>query len=273
MARRKSELSADEIAALRAKPDGRLFGRKKGKKLRPTRQAMVDAALPRLAITLPDPTLPDRTLPDREQTPLQPETLFAEPMRAIWLEVGFGGGEHLLAQARANPDVGFIGCEPFFEGAAKLIVAIEAEGLTNVRLFLDDARLLMAVLPDVCLDRAFLLFPDPWHKKRHHKRRFVTDETVTEMARLLAPGGEWRIASDIMDYIDWSLRTLSRSEMFTWTARQADDWRRRGAGWPATRYEEKALAQGRMPVYLTYQRNSSAEITQKSLIFAATRTI
>lgn len=185
---------------------------------------------------------------------LEPRILFARPVRGVRLEIGFGGGEHLEAAALANPEVGFIGVEPFIAGVARLLAGIEAHGLDNVRILVDDARLLLARLPDSSLERIDVLFPDPWPKSRHHKRRIVNRETCAEMARILAPGGELRLATDDPGYARWMLQALLAEPRLAWTAERAADWRAPGPGHQRTRYEAKALAAGRRPVYLQCRR-------------------
>jgi len=183
-----------------------------------------------------------------------PMQLFPEPCRDLWLEIGFGGGEHLAWQARNNPEVGIIGVEIFVNGVASLLRAIESDGLGRVRICRSDALDLLPWLPDGCLGRIFLLFPDPWPKARHHKRRIVRPDVLREWARLLRPGGELRIATDHPSYLTWVLAEMARSSAFVWTARHSRDWTRRPADWPPTRYEEKAMAEGRPATYLTYRR-------------------
>lgn len=218
----------------------RIHGRRRGHALRRGQQVLIEELLPRLRLDL-------EAAPDIEK-------LFAARSRDLWLEIGFGGGEHLAFQAREHPDIGFIGCEPFINGLAKLLVRVEAGALSNIRLHDQDARDLLAWLPASCLGRVFILYPDPWPKKRHWKRRIVSAETVDELARVMKPGAELRIASDIPDYIDWILRHVLADGAFAWTARRPADWRRPFAGWPGTRYEAKALREGRSPVYLTFLR-------------------
>jgi tRNA (guanine-N7-)-methyltransferase len=171
------------------------------------------------------------------------------------LEIGFGGAEHLIAQAEANPGCGFLGVEPFLNGMAKALVAIEAKGLRNIRLHHADATELLAWLPAACLDRVDLLYPDPWPKRRHWKRRFVQDESVQAIARVVKRGGTFRFASDIPDYAAWTLLRLLRSKDFEWTAERADDWRRPWPDFERTRYEAKAIREGRTPCYLAFARN------------------
>jgi tRNA (guanine-N7-)-methyltransferase len=183
-----------------------------------------------------------------------PAAFFGFAPREIWLEVGFGGGEHLVAQGAANPDVGLIGCEPFINGVAKALAAIETLGLNNVRLRVGDAGILIAALPPGSLAKVFILYPDPWPKRRHNKRRFISNEALELLGRALRRGGELRFATDIDDYAGWTLRRLAASPLFSWTARRADDWRLPWPDWPGTRYEIKARKEGRAPVYLTFQR-------------------
>ena len=222
-----------------------VYGRRRGHRLRAGRQALLDEQLPALAIDPENLTAGD----------FDPHTLFDGPVRAIWLEIGFGAGEHLAWQAAANPDVGIIGCEPFINGVASLCQKVDAGDLANVRVFMDDARLMLAALPDASVERLFVLFPDPWPKKRHHKRRIIHPQTIPAMVRVLAPGGELRAATDDSGYARWMLMHLGQAEGLSWRARRAADWQSRPDDWPATRYEAKALAAGRQPVYLTYRRH------------------
>jgi tRNA (guanine-N7-)-methyltransferase len=172
----------------------------------------------------------------------------------VRLEIGFGGGEHLLAAAAASPDVGFIGCEPFVNGMAKALARIAAEKLDNIRLHFGDAADLIAWLPAGELAGIDLLYPDPWPKRRHHKRRFVQAHRIDDLARLLRPGGVFRFATDIPDYTAWTLALFLRSDAFAWTAERADDWRRAWDGYRRTRYEAKAVREGRAPCYLIFRR-------------------
>ena len=241
----------------------RSYGRRRGHRLRPRRQGLIDTLLPRLRVPLP---------PDGGA--LDPASLFPGPSPGpspglspglspgagadLWLEVGFGAGEHLVAQARAHPDVGMIGCEPFVNGVAALLDRIDREGLANVRVLDDDARKLMDALPARSLGRMFVLFSDPWPKTRHHKRRFINPATVDAAARLLKDGAELRFASDHMGYVRWALEHLRRHPGFAWTARSARDWRQPPADGAETRYERKALSQGRRCIYLTFRRRARA---------------
>jgi tRNA (guanine-N7-)-methyltransferase len=185
---------------------------------------------------------------------LDPRALFAGPVDAVWLEVGFGGGEHLAAQAAAAPAIGMIGAEVFENGVVKLLGEIERRKLTNLRLVIDDARLLLAALPEASLQRVFILFPDPWPKLRHHKRRIVARETLDRLAFVMADGAELRLATDDADYLRWMLERATQHADFDWLARRPEDWRERPADWPPTRYEQKALAAGRTPAFLRFRR-------------------
>ncbi len=216
---------------------GSFFGRRKGKALRQHQGELIEQMLPRLR--LPEGPIPDAT------------ALFPLAVTQVRLEIGFGGGEHLLARMRENPQIGFIGCEPFVNGMAKFLGAIERENLRNVRLWDGDAALLLPRLPAASLSEVALLYPDPWPKRRHRKRRFVSDATLAALARLLRPGGRFLFASDIDDYVGWTLARLLRSPDFDWRAEGPDDWRPPYPDWVRTRYEAKAIAAGRVPSYLT----------------------
>ena len=205
---------------------------------------MLERLLPRLSI---DPA-------DHQAGALDPLTLFDSNIRAVWLEIGFGAGEHLSAMARANPDIGFIGCEPFINGVARLLRDVDQHGLDNVRIVMDDARLLLDCLAAASIGRAFLLFPDPWPKRRHNKRRFVGPENIAAMTYVLIEGGQWRIATDHMDYCRWILAHMCPAPQFQWLARRPGDWRIGPAGWPGTRYEEKGVRAGRPSVFLNFER-------------------
>jgi tRNA (guanine-N7-)-methyltransferase len=226
------------------KPEVRrgFFGRRKGHRLRSRQAGLVKTLLPRLALNLNGP-------PPRELA-----RLFSLPVDDVRLEIGFGGGEYLIAQAEAHARTGFIGCEPFVNGMAKALAAIDERRLANVRLHLGDAVPVLDWLPAACLARIDLVYPDPWPKRRHWKRRFVQQQTIAAMARILRPGGEFRFVSDIPDYAAWTLARLLRSPDFAWTAECAHDWRRPWPGFVATRYEAKAAREGRVPCYLVFRR-------------------
>jgi tRNA (guanine-N7-)-methyltransferase len=217
-----------------------LYGRRQGHRLSARQHGLLDDLLPRLAIP--------RT------GALMPETLFSVMPKGLALEVGFGGGEHLAAQAQGRPDWGFMGCEPFVNGMAQALARIEAENLGNIRLHAGDARDVLERLPPACLDAVYVLFPDPWPKTRHWKRRFIGPDTVPLLAHVLKPGGLLRVASDISDYVRWTLLHLMPSGRFDWLAEAPSEWRMRPADWPGTRYEAKALRQGRKPAYLAFRR-------------------
>ena len=181
-------------------------------------------------------------------------TLFAAPVDNVRLEVGFGGGEHLLHEAARFPDTGFIGVEPFVNGMAKMVASLNREPLHNLRLFDEDASLLLDWLPDLSLAGMDLFYPDPWHKSRHHKRRFVSPANLGKMTRVLKPGALFRFASDIEAYVNWTLQQVEAAGCLEFTAETADDWRKPFEAWPGTRYEAKATREGRTPAYLTFQK-------------------
>ena len=192
-----------------------------------------------------------------------PRQLFDGHVEDVWLEIGFGGGEHLAWQAAAHRGIGFIGCEPYISGIARLLALADSEKLDNIRLVVDDARLLLRALPSGCLERIFVLFPDPWPKTRHHKRRIVSPASAAELARLLVPGGELRAATDDMGYARAMLLCLLARPELDWLASRPADWRERPPDWPPTRYEEKAKAAGRRCVYLRFTRRETPEQIMK----------
>jgi tRNA (guanine-N7-)-methyltransferase len=218
------------------------FGRRKGHKLRPHQARLIETLLPRLAIDLSHPA------------PADLRVLFPVAVNGVTLEIGFGGGESMVAQAREQPQAGFVGVEPFVNGMAKALAAIESDDLKNIRLHFDDAVSLIAWLPDASLARIDLIHPDPWPKRRHWKRRFVQDEMVAQLARVLRPGGEFRFVTDIADYTAWTLLRLLRSAEFEWTARRADDWRQPWPGFTRTRYHAKAAREQRASCFLIFRR-------------------
>ena len=218
------------------------FGRRKGHALKPRQAALFDSLLPRVVLDLSKSAPPDLA------------SLFSTTVTQVRLEVGFGGAEHLLAQAVAERGTGFIGADAFVNAIAKALAGIETHKLTNVRLHFGDASELIDRLPTTSLSRVDLLYPDPWPKRRHRKRRFIQDEMLTRLARILQVGGELRFATDIPDYADYALMRVLRSPDFIWTAQRADDWRKPWAGYSETRYEAKAKREGRVPAYFIFRR-------------------
>ncbi len=234
-------LNADTAKATssKTKPAAeRLYGRTRGSKLRPRQECLLDVTLPRLLLT-----------PDQFANPM---AAFDIRLDALWVEVGFGSGEHARAQAAANPSIGLIACEVYANGICALLSALVPEGGEataplpgNLRIWDNDARMLLRALPAQSLDRLFLLFPDPWPKARHAKRRFVHPDNLALVARVLKPGGEWRIASDDPTYQDWTAAVLAEQTLFA----AAPPATQRPAGWPPTRYERKAALAGRPALY------------------------
>jgi len=240
----------------------KLFGRRKGPSLSPRQKELMHTLLPELALRL---------------QPGRAATAYFETVSEVWLEIGFGAGEHLLWQASAHPHIGIIGVEPYVAGIAKLLskLSLSPTGIPlspaggegwgegaihprsnhrNIRLYTEDARDVIAALPDASLSRVFLLFPDPWPKTRHHKRRFVQIEMLDQLARVMRKGAEFRFGTDDLGYLVWTLERLSAHPEFAWLARSPDDWQRRPADWPETRYEAKAIASGRVCTYLRFTR-------------------
>jgi len=235
-----SKREADDRHAQRSQ--GSFFGRRKGHKLRAHQADLIEHLLPRLTLNIADPATAD------------PGGLFDSAASEIRLEIGFGGGEHLIAEAQAYSDHGFIGCEPYVNGMAKILAQIEAGNVSNIRLFAGDAAELLAWLPQRSLARIDLIHPDPWPKRRHWKRRFVQDVTVAAMARVLKPKGEFRFVSDIDDYCAWTLAHLMRSRDFAWAAERSVDWLEPWDGYTMTRYGRKAEREGRKATYLRFLR-------------------
>ena len=219
-----------------------LYGRRRGRRLRPGQRDLLASLLPQLRIELP------------ERGNLDPQRLFPIPPAEIWLEIGFGAGDHLAEQAAAHPDVGFLGAEVFENGVVKLLAELQRGELGNIRIFVDDARLLLTALPDAGLGRVFILFPDPWPKLRHHKRRMVSPSTLDQLARVMKDGAELRLATDDIGYLRAMLELVPSHPAFAWQARGPADWLRRAADWPATRYEAKAVAAARIPHFLRCTR-------------------
>ena len=211
------------------------------RKLTDRQKALLDQGLGEIAIDLTAPP------------PAPLAGLFPRPLDAVWLEIGFGGGEHLLWQAENNPNVGFIACEPFIDGVVKVIDGAQRRGLDNIRIYADDAREVLSWLPAGVIARTFVLFPDPWPKARHHKRRLVEPDFIKSLSRVMTPGAELRLATDIDDYARQMLLAVRANETFAWLARSPADWRERPVDWPATRYEAKAIREGRRRYFLRFR--------------------
>jgi tRNA (guanine-N7-)-methyltransferase len=232
------------ISRIRSEPHSdvphrrKLYGRRKGPSLSAHQTGLLETLLPQLSFA----PVPGRA----------PEDYFARPVRGVWLEIGFGAGEHLAWQAEHHPDIGLIGVEPYVAGVAKLLARIADRPVENLRLYTEDARDVIAALPDAALERVFILFPDPWPKTRHHKRRFIQMEMLDQLARIIKPGGHLRFATDDPGYLVWALERLCAHPSFSWTAKCPSDWRARGPDWPQTRYEAKALHG--VPVFLQFAR-------------------
>jgi tRNA (guanine-N7-)-methyltransferase len=236
----RSDNASDDGIQVHAQ--GSFFGRRKGHKLRIHQADLIENLLPHLSLDI------------GPSSPADLAALFDPPAESVRLEIGFGGGEHLIAEALAAPHVGFIGCEPYVNGMAKILTAIEAHNIGNIKLFAGDAAELLAWAPPHSLERIDLIHPDPWPKRRHWKRRFVQDATVAAMARVLKPECEFRFVCDIDDYVAWALQRLLRSADFIWTAERADDWRLPWADYTMTRYGRKAMREGRRAAYLRFRR-------------------
>jgi tRNA (guanine-N7-)-methyltransferase len=220
----------------------RSYGRRKARPLSERKDRLLEQLLPVLR------------LPLAEAAPSPLADLFAQPVTEVWLEIGFGSGEHLFWQAEHHPQIGIIGAEPFINGVASLLGKIATSDLRTIRIHDGDARDILDWLPPQSLSRIFILFPDPWPKKRHAKRRLLAADTIVPIARALRPGGTLRVASDSGAYAGDALAAILRSGAFAWTAERAQDWRHRSEDWPETRYERKALSAGRKPAYLSFRR-------------------
>jgi tRNA (guanine-N7-)-methyltransferase len=218
------------------------FGRRRGKTIRLQQAAALAEGLERYRLDLAQPS------------PHDIRTLFAAEVADIRLEIGFGGGEHLRHEAASHPKTGFIGVEPFVNSMAKMMTALAEKPLPNLRVHDDDATRLLDWLPDGSLSGIYLLYPDPWPKKKHWKRRFVSRANLDRFARVLKKGGIFRFASDIDSYINWTLLACAARGGFAWEATDSDDWKMPYPGWPGTRYETKALRESRKPAYLTFRR-------------------
>lgn len=220
----------------------RSFGRRRGRKPSGRQESLRADVLPRVQVNL------------AEHAPQDIRDLFDVHVTETWLEIGFGGAEHMISQAKSHPDVGVIGCEPFEDGVVKALSEIEGERLGNVRLHPDDVRPLLRWLPDRSISRAFILFPDPWPKKRHQKRRLFSPDLLGLLARVMVRGAELRLGTDIGDYARTALLAVRGSSAFRWSAAAPRDWRVRSADWPATRYEAKAGREGRRCYFFTFVR-------------------
>lgn len=223
--------------------DARFHGRRRGRKLRAGQERLLETYLPDIQIAVP-----------LDGTVIDPAGWFSTDAREVWLEIGFGAGEHLVWQATNNPDVGIVGAEPYLNGVARLLSAIETDRPGNVRVLADDVRPLLQAMADGTLARVFILFPDPWPKLRHHRRRLINTQLLDTLARLMGDGAELRVATDDQDYLVWILRHLQGHPDFSWTASCADDWRHRPADWPDTRYEDKNRSGGPGSTFLRYLR-------------------
>jgi tRNA (guanine-N7-)-methyltransferase len=219
-----------------------IFGRHRGRALRPGQKLLIRELLPRALLTVP----PFGRLQEGTEPPVAEQP--------VWLEIGFGAGEHLADQAERHREINFIGCEVFENGIAKLLKRMERQRLNNVGVFNQDARLLIETMPTASVDRVFILFPDPWPKRRHNKRRFISRETLDSLATIMKDGAELRVATDDRDHVCWIIQRLTDHPAFEWLARRPTDWRERPEGWPPTRYEEKARAAGRVPTFFRSRR-------------------
>ena len=237
------------LSQMRREVGGGLFGRQKGKRLRDEQQSLMETLLPKLQIENIQPIL-DGASPQSIKT----ETLFPDKKTELHLEIGFGGSEHLIYRALETPNIGFIGVEPFVNGVAKAVAEIARNNIQNIRLHHGDAVDVLASLPDGCISSLYLLYPDPWPKRRQRKRRFVSLPTLKAMHRVLSAKGKFYFASDIDDYVGWALGLVKASGLFDWQAEMSQDWQTPYDNWPGTRYEAKAYREGRVPTYLRFMK-------------------
>ena len=221
---------------------GNFYGRRKAQPLTKLQEQAYQDLLPKLRLDLSKPS------------PTHLSNLFNHSPKEIILEIGFGGGEHLLHRAKLHEDIGFIGCEPFINGIAKAAAGIQRDKLTNITLYDEDATELLKWLPTNSLSRLDLFYPDPWPKKRHWKRRFLNKENLGQFHRVLKVGGEFRFASDIESYVNWTLAHVTKQGGFSWQVNNADDWHQPWDEWISTRYEQKALREGRVPAYFIFNK-------------------
>jgi len=224
---------------------GAFFGRRKTRRLKPSQELLIKELLPQLKLDISQPV------------PADLGQLFGRTPEKIVLEIGFGSGEHLIQRAGERPDNAFLGCEPFINGLGSALSSINHNNLTNIRLYDEDATGLLDWLPDASIDLVYLLYPDPWPKKRHWKRRFVNMENLERIARILKPASEFRFSSDIDHYVNWTLIRCRNCGLFDWQANSTRDWKTPWTGWKSTRYEKKALREGRTPAYLTFKLRQS----------------
>ncbi len=218
-------------------PPIRFYGRRKGRPLRPQRAALMENVMPRIEVKLPD------------EGGVNPHALFDDVPSSVWMEIGFGGGEHLAAQASSNPDTGIIGCEPFIDGVASLVRYVDEQGLKNVRILPNDARLLLDMMPDNCLDRCFVLYADPWPKTRHADRRFIGKDNLDRLSRVMSSGAQLRLATDVCGLAQWMREQCNEHKSFDCVYDGPDA----PSDWIPTRYEKKGIAAGRDPEYLIFK--------------------
>lgn len=224
----------------------RTFGRTGGRPLSPRQQRLMEDLLPKIVVDM-----------DALQNDCDPNTFFDKPYEQIWFEIGFGGAEHLIGQAARNPQAGIIGAEPFQEGVAKAVTMVDADNIQNVRIHPDDARKVLDQLSNASLDRVFIMFPDPWHKTRHHKRRLIQPEFIETLGRIVKPNGKVRFATDWANYADWTLERFENSNKFNWLAQSAEDWKSPPKDHVTTRYQTKGLGDC-APIWLDFQRTSAS---------------
>lgn len=222
----------------------KIWGRKQSRPLKDYQKNLVENLLPKLQVHL------------QQDTAVVLSELFPNPVKEYYLEIGFGGGEHLAARAVESSAAGFIGCEPFINGVASLLKHIDQQKIENIRIVVDDARLLLKSLPDQCLSRIYIMFPDPWHKKRHHKRRIVSPETIDNLSRVLKVGGELYMATDIQNYAEWMQETLKPRTEFELIMDDRQHLTDRPIDWPRTKYEQKGIKAGRDASYMIYRKKS-----------------
>lgn len=221
------------------------FGSARGRPLRPRQRELFAELLPKIEIQVP------------ESGKLDPTKCFSSPIDRVWVEIGFGAGEHLAFQAEKNPDVGFIGSDLYKTGIASLLTRVRERNLRNIRLFCDDARVLLSSMQSRAIEKVFILFPDPWPKTRHHKRRIISPQLLDQLSGTLIEGGVLKIATDHPSYLSWILKHMRQHPSFEWKVKRPQDWKSELQGRPITRYEKKALAAGRKCTYLNYVLNTS----------------